>query len=83
MKQFITYQLFLFLITFSYAQLDAPVASPRAKISQKIGLVDVNLDYSRPSKKGRVIFGELVPFGKIWRTGANNATMISFWRCKN
>ena len=78
MKQFITYQLFLFLITFSYAQLDAPVASPRAKISQKIGLVDVNLEYSRPSKKGRVIFGELVPFGKIWRTGANNATMISF-----
>ena len=64
MKQFITYQLFLFLITFSYAQLDAPVASPRAKISQKIGLVDVNLDYSRPSKKGR---------GNFWRTS-------SFWK---
>jgi len=78
MKNLITLPFFLFFITLSYSQLDAPVASPRAKISQKIGLVDVNLDYSRPSKRGRVIFGELVPFGKIWRTGANNPTMISF-----
>lgn len=67
-----------FFSYFSYAQLQAPVASPRAKISQKVGLVDINLDYSRPSKKGREIFGGLVPFNKIWRTGANNPTTISF-----
>lgn len=79
MKNIIYYSFTLFLFTYiSYAQLQAPVASPRAKISQKVGLVDINLDYSRPSKKGREIFGGLVPFDKIWRTGANNPTTISF-----
>ena len=79
MKNIMYYSFTLFLSTFfSYAQLQAPVASPRAKISQKVGLVDINLDYSRPSKKGREIFGGLVPFNKIWRTGANNPTTISF-----
>jgi len=62
----------------SFAQLKSPNASPRTNISQIIGLVKVNLDYSRPSKKGRKIFGGLVPFNKIWRTGANNPTTISF-----
>ena len=55
MKAFISFcQLFYF--TF-YSQLQSPDASPRTKIYQKIGLVDINLSYSRPSKKGRVIFG--------------------------
>ena len=45
--------------------MQSPVASPRAKVSQKVGLVNINLDYSRPSKKGRTIFGNLVPFN--WR----------------
>lgn len=62
----------------SFAQLKSPNASPRTNISQIIGLVKVNLDYSRPSKKGRKIFGGLVPFNKIWRTGADNSTKISF-----
>ena len=75
----ITSLLFTFLLfQFSYSQLQSPVASPRAKVSQKVGLVNINLDYSRPSKKGRVIFGELVPYNQIWRTGANQATTITF-----
>ena len=59
------------------AQLKSPVASPRANLSQNIGLVNISVDYSRPSKKGRTIFGNLVPYNKIWRTGANQATTFS------
>ena len=68
----------IFISYFSYSQLLSPVASPKTKIIQKVGLVDINLEYSRPSKKNRKIFGGLVPYGKIWRTGANNPTLISF-----
>lgn len=59
-------------------QIQMPQASPTAKISQKIGLTDVTIDYSRPSAKGRKIFGELVTYGEVWRTGANAATVITF-----
>lgn len=59
-------------------QLQMPQASPSAKISQKVGLTDVTVEYSRPSTKGRKIFGELVPFGQVWRTGANAATILDF-----
>ncbi|MFC3414797.1 DUF2911 domain-containing protein [Algoriphagus hitonicola] len=70
----------LFLIgTAAYSQqLQMPQASPSAKISQKVGLTDVTVDYSRPSTKGRKIFGELVPYGQVWRTGANAATILDF-----
>ena len=68
----------IFISYLSYSQLLSPVASPKTKIIQKVGLVDINLEYSRPSKKHRKIFGGLVPYGKIWRTGANNPTLISF-----
>lgn len=70
----------LLLIGFSgfAQQIQMPQASPSAKVSQRVGLTDVTLDYSRPSTKGRKIFGELVPYGQVWRTGANNATVISF-----
>ena len=68
----------LIIVKSSFAQLKSPNASPRSNISQIIGLVSVNLDYSRPSKKSREIFGALVPYNKIWRTGANNPTTISF-----
>ena len=78
MKKIISFLFTILLFQFSYAQLQSPVASPRAKVSQKVGLVDINLDYSRPSKKGRAIFGNIVPFDQIWRTGANQATSISF-----
>lgn len=78
MKKIISFLFTILLFQFSYTQLQSPVASPRAKVSQKVGLVNINLDYSRPSKKGRTIFGNIVPFNQIWRTGANQATSISF-----
>jgi hypothetical protein len=62
----------------TYGQIKMPQASPDCKISQQVGLTVLHLDYSRPGKKGRKIFGELVPFGKIWRTGANNPTTLEF-----
>lgn len=70
----------LFLLaTVGFAQqIPMPQASPSARISQKVGLTDVTVDYSRPSTKGRKIFGELVPFGEVWRTGANGATILTF-----
>ncbi|MFV5699270.1 DUF2911 domain-containing protein [Flavobacterium sp. ZT3R17] len=60
------------------AQVKTPQASPRATISQTVGLTDVEINYSRPSARGRAVFGDLVPFGKVWRTGANENTTISF-----
>lgn len=62
----------------SAPKLDLPAASPAAKIEQRVGVTDVALTYNRPSVKGRKIFGELVPNGEVWRTGANTATSISF-----
>jgi tetratricopeptide (TPR) repeat protein len=62
----------------SQAQIQTPAPSPGAKVEQRIGLVDVTVEYSRPSKKGRVIFGDLVPYDAVWRTGANAATKITF-----
>ncbi len=59
-------------------QIQMPQASPSSKITQQFGLSTVTVDYSRPSVKGRKIFGELVPYGQIWRTGANSATQINF-----
>ena len=70
--------LLLFATTSLSAQIKTPSLSPPTKIEQKVGLTDVEINYSRPGKRGRVIFGELVPFGKIWRTGANKNTLISF-----
>ncbi|GAB3520750.1 DUF2911 domain-containing protein [Emticicia fontis] len=62
----------------SFAQINTPAASPSATVTQGIGLTKITIDYSRPSVKGRKIFGDLVPFGKIWRTGANKITSIKF-----
>lgn len=60
------------------AQIQAPQPSPFTKVEQKIGLTDVTLEYSRPGMRDREIFGALVPFGEVWRTGANENTKISF-----
>ena len=69
----------LFVVTISKAQqIQMPQASPSSKIIQKVGLTDVTVDFSRPSTKGRKIFDELVPFGQVWRTGANGATILTF-----
>ncbi len=69
----------VFAVSFSVnAQVETPQPSPLAKLEQKVGLTDVTLEYSRPGMKGRTIFGDLVPYGELWRTGANANTKISF-----
>lgn len=60
------------------AQLRLPLPSPNAMVTQTIGLTDVTVTYSRPGVKGRVIWGELVPYDKPWRTGANASTTVAF-----
>lgn len=60
------------------AQFRTPAASPSAKVMQMVGLTDITVEYSRPSMRGREVFGGIVPFGEIWRTGANAATKITF-----
>ncbi len=65
-------------LVISDAQLRTPAPSPSQTIKQDFGLSSVELSYSRPAMKGRKIFGDLVPFGKVWRTGANNATTLTF-----
>lgn len=62
----------------SMAQLNFPHASPDAEFKQQVGFTDVVVKYSRPGAKGRKIFGTLVPFGELWRTGASDATTIHF-----
>lgn len=60
------------------AQIKTPQASPKSNVIQTVGLTEVEISYSRPGAKGRPVFGNLVPFGKLWRTGANENTTISF-----
>lgn len=66
--------------SFSFAQIKTPQPSPLEKASTTIGLTDVTVEYSRPGVKGRdrKIFGGLVPYGEVWRTGANASTKITF-----
>ncbi|MDO9037258.1 MAG: DUF2911 domain-containing protein [Lutibacter sp.] len=59
-------------------QIKPPQSSLAAKMEQVVGLTDVTVEYSRPAMKGRTIFGNLVPFGEVWRTGANANTKITF-----
>ena len=71
--------LFAFLITSSLgAQVQTPQPSPAAKLEQTVGLTEVAVSYSRPSMRGRTIMGDLVPYGALWRTGANKNTVITF-----
>jgi tetratricopeptide (TPR) repeat protein len=60
------------------ADLDLPRPSPFAKVSQDVGLTTITVDYSAPGVKGRKIWGSLVPYGQMWRTGANVATKVTF-----
>jgi len=60
------------------AQIKTPQMSPRSILTQVVGLTDVEINYSRPSARGRAVIGDLVPYGKLWRTGANENTTISF-----
>lgn len=70
--------LLLLLSPLAWADIEFPAPSPRAQLSQKVGLVEVKLDYSRPGVKDRQVFGNLVPYGALWRTGANAPTKITF-----
>jgi hypothetical protein len=71
--------LFLGILPLSVsAQINMPRPSPLGIVTQAVGLTDITITYSRPSAKGRVIFGELVPWGEMWRTGANASTKIKF-----
>ena len=70
----------VFAITFSVRSqsIKMPPPSPPQTIKQDFGISSIELSYSRPGIKGRKVFGDLVPYGKVWRTGANNATTIDF-----
>jgi hypothetical protein len=60
------------------AQVRTPRPSPKASLMQAVGLTDITINYNRPGVKGRAIWGALVPYDKVWRTGANEATTIEF-----
>ena len=73
--------LFTALLSWSFlgfSQYNVPIASPRQKVEQQFSMTKISVDYSRPGVKGRKVFGELVPYGKVWRAGANSATKITF-----
>ncbi len=75
----LTLALIIFLGSNAIAQqLKVPAASPSQTVKQAFGISEITIEYSRPGVKGRVIFGDVVPFGKIWRTGANSTTKITF-----
>lgn len=90
MSSFSSYSLRLFLpvlvLAFAFAPStfaqergnEEPRVSPNAAVSQTIGTTEVRITYGRPQVNDRTIFGELVPYGEVWRTGANEATTISF-----
>lgn len=65
-------------IAFADAQVKTPSSSPAAEVETVVGLTKIEIEYARPNKKGRTIFGDLVPYGKLWRTGANKNTTIEF-----
>lgn len=62
----------------SFAQISTPRSSPASKVTQTVGLTDVTIEYFRPSLKGRKAFGDVVPYGSMWRTGANSGTFVTF-----
>lgn len=80
-QNYILLILFFATANFTFAQIQTPAPSPAGKVYTKFGLTDVEISYSRPKMKGRKIFGAgegfLVPFGQLWRTGANQGTIIT------
>lgn len=68
----------LFALSAFGQELKVPVLSPLSEVTQEVGLTQVKLSYARPSAKGRKVFGDLVPFGEVWRTGANASTKLTF-----
>lgn len=74
---------FLAFSVAAYSQFTLPAASPRQKVEQQFSMSKITVDYGRPGVKGRKIFGDLVPFGKVWRVGANSSTKITFEQSVN
>ncbi|NCP45216.1 MAG: DUF2911 domain-containing protein, partial [Flavobacteriales bacterium] len=62
----------------SCAQVEMPVPSPAASVSQVIGVTKISVDYSAPAVRDREIWGKLIPYGEMWRTGANSPTKVTF-----
>ncbi|MFN4893634.1 MAG: DUF2911 domain-containing protein [Bacteroidota bacterium] len=78
MKRVLLFGLLLSTTLLTEAQLKTPAPSPAQSLRQDFGLGNIEISYSRPGVRGRKIFGDVVPFGQVWRTGANNATTIAF-----
>jgi hypothetical protein len=70
--------LFVFTATAQTPKVDFPAPSPACTLKQRVGLTDIEIVYSRPGVKDRTIFGGIVPYGQVWRTGANAATKLTF-----
>ena len=62
----------------AFAQMKFPAVSSHSEIEQKVGLTEFEVEYNRPNVNERKIFGKLVPYGEVWRTGANENTVIKF-----
>ncbi len=77
-KSIFTIVLLTVVTLFAEAQVKTPAASPSSKLMQTVGMTEVEIAYSRPSRSGRKIYGDLVPFDELWRTGANASTKITF-----
>jgi hypothetical protein len=78
MKKIVFALLLLASMQVSAQALKVPVTSPLQTVKQQFALSDISVEYSRPGARSRTIFGIVVPFGKIWRTGANGSTKITF-----
>lgn len=78
MKKIVLAVTAFFVLSIAEAQLKTPAPSPTQTVKQDFGLSSIELSYSRPGMKGRKIFGDLVPYGEVWRTGANSATTLTF-----
>lgn len=80
MRKTLTFLMTALIATTAMAQqqMRTPRPSPKATLTQAVGITDITINYSRPGVKGRSIWGALVPYGQVWRTGANEATTIQF-----
>lgn len=78
MKKFVITSLLALAVSATYAQVQTPPTSTKSEVHQVVGLTDINIDYSRPNMRGRLVFGDLVPYGRLWRTGANMNTVVTF-----
>ena len=77
LKKILFTVLFIGLLS-AQAQIKTAAPSPFSKVTQMVGLTEISIEYSRPAMRGRIIYGDLVPFDKIWRTGANARSKIPF-----